>query len=52
LKLRGLFNNVGIPALILATKLCIPPPQPKVVHRARLIDRLKPGLQRTPTLIN
>ena len=37
-----------MPAPILATKLYIPPPRPRVVHRARLIDRLQAGLQRVP----
>jgi LuxR family transcriptional regulator, maltose regulon positive regulatory protein len=43
-----------MPAPILATKLYIPPPRPKVVHRPRLIDHLNAGLQRTPgvTLIS
>jgi LuxR family maltose regulon positive regulatory protein len=36
---------------ILATKLYIPPPRPKVVPRPRLIERLNEGLQRTPGLI-
>jgi LuxR family maltose regulon positive regulatory protein len=35
---------------ILATKLYIPPPRPKVVLRPRLIARLTEGLQRTPGL--
>jgi LuxR family transcriptional regulator, maltose regulon positive regulatory protein len=51
LKSRGLFYNVGMPAPILATKLYIPPPRPRVVHRARLIDRLQAGLQRMPGVI-
>jgi LuxR family maltose regulon positive regulatory protein len=37
---------------ILATKLYIPPPRPKVVHRSRLIERLNEGLQRKLTLIS
>jgi len=36
---------------MLATKLYIPPPRPRVVHRARLIDRLQAGLQRAPGVI-
>ena len=40
-----------MPAPILATKLYIPPPRPRVVHRARLIDRLQAGLQRAPGVI-
>ena len=38
--------------LILATKLFIPPPQPKVVLRPRLIERLNEGLRRRLTLIS
>ncbi len=37
---------------ILATKLYIPPPRPKVVSRPRLIERLNEGLQRKLTLIS
>src|SRR5215208_1676425 len=37
---------------ILATKLYIPPPPPKVVSRPRLIERLNEGLQRKLTLIS
>ena len=44
MKRRGLFYNVDMPAPILATKLYIPPPRPRVVHRARLIERLNGGL--------
>ena len=51
MKWRGLFYNVGMPAAILATKLYIPPPRPRVVRRARLIDRLQAGMQRTPSVI-
>jgi LuxR family transcriptional regulator, maltose regulon positive regulatory protein len=40
-----------MPAPILATKLYIPPPRPRVVHRARLIDRLQAGLKRAPGVI-
>jgi len=36
---------------ILATKLYIPPPRPKVVLRPRLIERLNEGLHRKLTLI-
>jgi LuxR family transcriptional regulator, maltose regulon positive regulatory protein len=41
-------------APILATKLYVPPPRPKVVLRPRLIERLNEGLYRTPcvTLIS
>ena len=38
-------------APILATKLYIPPPQPGVVLRPRLIERLKEGLDRRLTLV-
>jgi LuxR family maltose regulon positive regulatory protein len=41
-----------MPAPILATKLYIPPPQPKVVLRSHLIERLNEGLQRKLTLIS
>src|SRR5687767_15211167 len=37
---------------ILATKLYIPPPPPKVVVRPRLIERLNEGLHRKLTLIS
>ena len=37
---------------ILATKLYIPPPRPKVVLRPRLIERLNEGLQHKLTLIS
>jgi LuxR family transcriptional regulator, maltose regulon positive regulatory protein len=40
-----------MPAPILATKLYIPPPRPKVVLRPRLIERLNEGLQRTSSVI-
>src|SRR6476646_1808662 len=36
---------------ILATKLYIPPPPPKVVLRSHLLDRLNAGLHRKLTLI-
>jgi LuxR family transcriptional regulator, maltose regulon positive regulatory protein len=39
-------------APILATKLYIPPPRPKVVFRSRLIERLNEGLHRKLTLIS
>jgi LuxR family transcriptional regulator, maltose regulon positive regulatory protein len=35
---------------ILATKLSIPPPRPKVVLRPSLIERLNEGLHRTPSV--
>lgn len=52
--LHGVFYNDGMSLPILATKLYIPPPRPKVVHRSRLIQRLNEGLQYTPgmTLIS
>jgi len=37
---------------ILATKLYIPPPRPKIVLRPRLIEQLNEGLQRKLTLIS
>ncbi len=37
---------------ILATKLYIPPPRPKVVLRTRLIERLNEGLYRKLTLVS
>jgi len=37
---------------ILATKLYIPPPRPRVVRRSRLIERLDEGLQGKLTLIS
>ena len=41
-----------MPAPILATKLYIPPPRPKVVIRSRLIERLNEGMHRKLTLIS
>ena len=37
---------------ILATKLYVPPPRPRVVLRPRLIERLNEGLHRKLTLIS
>ena len=37
---------------ILATKLYIPPPRPKIVLRPRLIEKLNEGLHRKLTLIS
>ena len=37
--------NLLMPAPILATKLYIPPPRPKIVLRPRLIERLNEGMQ-------
>ena len=39
-------------APILATKLYIPPPRPKIVLRPRLIERLNEGLHGKLTLIS
>jgi len=39
-----------VPKPILATKLYVPPPRPKVVLRPRLIERLNEGLHRTPSV--
>src|SRR4028119_1765651 len=39
-------------ATILATKLFVPPPRPKVVLRPRLIERLDEGLHRRLTLVS
>ncbi|MEJ7842076.1 MAG: LuxR C-terminal-related transcriptional regulator [Rubrobacter sp.] len=41
-----------MPTTILATKLYIPPPRPRVVLRPRLIERLNEGLHRRLTLIS
>ena len=41
-----------MPTQILATKLYIPPPRPKVVLRPRLIERLEEGVDRSLTLIS
>ena len=41
-----------MPTPILATKLYIPPPRPKIVLRPRLIERLNEGLNRKLTLIS
>jgi len=41
-----------MPAPVLATKLFIPPPRPKVVFRPRLIERLNEGLHRKLILIS
>ncbi len=41
-----------MPTPILATKLYVPPPQPGVVRRHRLIERLNEGLHRKLTLIS
>src|SRR3712207_1267469 len=39
-------------APILATKLYVPPPQPRVVLRPRLLERLNEGLHRRLTLVS
>ncbi len=41
-----------MPTPILATKLHIPQPQPKIVPRPRLMERMNEGLQRKLTLIS
>lgn len=41
-----------MPTPILATKLYIPPPRPRIVHRPHLIERLNDGLPRKLTLIS
>ena len=41
-----------MPVPILATKLYIPPPRPKVVHRPRLIELLNEGLNHRLTLLS
>ena len=48
----GHFGSSSMPTPILATKLYIPPPRPKVVFRPRLIERLNEGLHRKLTLIS
>jgi LuxR family maltose regulon positive regulatory protein len=40
-----------MPALILATKLYMPRPRPRVVQRGRLIERLQAGVQRASSVI-
>jgi LuxR family maltose regulon positive regulatory protein len=45
-------QSISPPEPILATKLYIPPPRPKVVLRPRLIERLNEGSQRKLTLIS
>ena len=40
-----------MPTPILATKLYIPPPPPKVVHRSQLLEQLNEGLHHKLTLI-
>src|SRR5438477_9185568 len=47
-----MFYNCSMSMPILATKLYIPPPPPKVVLRPRLIERLNEGLHRKLTLIS
>src|SRR3954452_13700847 len=44
--------NRSMPTAVLATKLYIPPPPPKVVLRPRLVERLNEGLHRKLTLIS
>ncbi len=45
-----MFYNGVVLAPILATKLYIPPPRPKVVLRPHLIERLNEGLHRTSSV--
>src|SRR4051794_26533329 len=52
LYLDCVFYNQFMSITILATKLYIPPPRPKVVVRPRLIKKLNEGLQRKLTLIS
>src|SRR4051795_12426340 len=47
-----MFYNRSMPTAVLATKLYIPPPPPKVVLRPRLVERLNEGLHRKLTLIS
>jgi LuxR family maltose regulon positive regulatory protein len=37
---------------VLVTKLYLPPPRPRVIHRTRLIERLNEGLHRKLTLVS
>jgi len=39
-----------MPAPLLTTKLYIPPPRSRVVHRPRLLDWLNEGRQRAPSV--
>ena len=48
----GACYNCFMSTPILATKLYIPPPRPKVVLRPRLIERLNEGLHGKLTLIS
>jgi LuxR family transcriptional regulator, maltose regulon positive regulatory protein len=41
-----------MPLPVLATKLFVPTPQPNIVRRPRLIERLNEGLHRTLTLVS
>ena len=52
--LQGMLYNGSMSTQILATKLYIPPPPPKVVARPRLIEQLNDGLstRRSVTLIS
>ena len=44
--------TLSMPTPLLATKLYIPPPRPKVVHRPRLIERLNEGSHRKLILVS
>lgn len=50
--MQGVPYNLSVPTQILATKLYIPPPRPKIILRPRLIERLNQGLSsgRTPSV--
>src|SRR5262245_17796744 len=50
--LEFVFYSCPMSPPILATKLYIPSPRPKVVYRPRLIERLNEGLHRKLTLIS
>src|SRR5262245_65257144 len=50
--LEFVFYSCPMSPPILATKLYIPSPRPKVVFRPRLIERLNEGLRRKLTLIS
>ncbi len=47
-----MYNQINMPSSILATKIYIPPPRPKVVLRPRLIERLNEGMYRKLILIS
>jgi LuxR family maltose regulon positive regulatory protein len=49
---KSKIRKTGSITTILATKLYIPPPRPKLVHRTRLIQQLNEGLHSKLTLIS